>query len=348
MCLPSFSTILITGAAGKDGRVFLHRLLTLVLLSFVLSGCAVTPPTPQTVEVTRIVEATRIVEITEEVTPQTGPTLPPAMAFPADCLTRQPGMDYSVYDWLEIQTIGGCSYLSPSPDGKYLAYSTRVCLDASTCGEAVRILAAGASDAVTIQFMPCARKRWVASLGWSSTGELAVSYNNINSGAGVYVFGEPFDEDQAEGVMVTGGALRQWNENRTAFVTFGALGGGYCDARVGGYDFATGKAFPDIAAILGRDPLELNILPFNSSYQSTNWWIGKDEIPLLITPLDYDPAKEDQKFLPTMVGKITLTPAGPEYTTLAGSATESYSITFAPDDSYSAQPKPYQVRYCNE
>jgi hypothetical protein len=342
--MPSSSNFIVARKIGRTG--FKTVVALLVMLSSLLSGCAAAPPTPQTIEVTRIVEATRIVEITREVTPQPGPTLSPAMAYPADCLTRQPGVDYSVYDWLKFDSIGGCSHVSPSPNGKYLAYSTRLCTDESTCGDAVKILEAGSKEAITIQFV--AGKKWVSSLGWSSTGELAVSYTNINSGVGVYVFGEPFVENHEEGEIVTGGDLRQWNESRTAFVTFGALGGGYCDARVGGYDFSTGKAFPDIAAILGRDPLDLNILPFNSSYKSTDWWIGANEIPLLITPLEYDPQKEDYKYLPTMFGKITLTPDGPEYTTLAASPTESYSIIFAPDDSYSAQLKPYQARFCNQ
>jgi len=94
--------------------------------------------------------------------------------------------------------------------------------------------------------------------------------------------------------------------------------------------------------------VEVNILPYNSAYNSTDWWIGNNEIPLYITPLEYDPQKEDYKFLPTMVGKITLTPAGPEYTTLAASTTESFSIVFTPDDDYSARPKTYQPFYCNQ
>ncbi len=349
MSLPAslFSSPGILHSAGRTGLNIVPP--ALVMLSLLLSGCAAAPPAPQTIEVTRIVEATRIVEITREPKDEPGPTLPPAMAFPAECLTRQPGVDYTVYDWLKFETIGGCSHMAPSPDGKYLAYSTRACTSESSCGEVVKILETGAQEAVTIQFMPPDRKRWVSSLGWSSTGELAASYIHINGGAGVYVFGEPFVENHDVGEIVAGGELRQWNESRTAFVTFGALGGGYCDARVSGYDFTSKQAFPDIAAILGYDPLELNILPFTFSYTSTDWWIGNNEIPLYITPLEYDPLKEDYEYLPTMVGKITLTPAGPEYTTLAASPTENYSITFTPDDKgFTAQPKTYRVRYCNE
>jgi hypothetical protein len=339
------------GIKHNTGRTGIKTsLLVSVMLFLLLPGCANSTPMPQTIEVTRIVEATRIVEMIKEVTPQLGQNLPPAMTFPADCLMRQPGVDYSVYDWLKFDLIGGCSHISPSPDGKYLAFSTRVCTDAemSLCGEAVKIMPSGSTDAVIIQIVPAHSKMWVSSLGWSSTGELAVSYVNINGGAGVFVFGEPFVENREEGVAVTGGDLRQWNESRTAFVTFGAIGHAYCDARVGGYDFVTGKAFPDIAAILGKDPLELNVLPFNSSYYSTDWWVGENEIPLLITPLEYDSQKEDYKFLPTMVGKISITPNGPEYTTLASSFSESYSIVFAPGDVLSTQPKTYQPRYCNE
>jgi len=326
---------------------FVIGLPLLVMMSLLLSGCANTPPTPSTIEVTRIVETTRIVEITREVMVEPGPTISPAMTFPADCLMRQSGVDYAVYDWLKFNPIGGCSHISPSPDGKYLAYSTRACPDASTCGEAVKIQSAGSMDSITIQFV--AGKKWVSSLGWSSTGKLAVSYTSINSGAGVYVFGEPFAENFSEGEIVTEGDVRQWNESRTAFVTSWALGGGYCDSRVGGYDFNTGKAFPDIAVILGRDPLDLNILPFNSSYESTDWWIGENEIPLLITPLQYDSQKEDFKYLPTMVGKISITPGGPEYTTLAASPTESYFIAFTlGDEDFSAQPKTYHPVYCHE
>ena len=346
MSFPSLLSVLdFKLTAKRMGLVIgLPLLVTMLML---LSGCANTPSTPSIIEVTRIVEATRIVEITREVMAEPGPTISPAMTFPADCLMRQSGVDYTVYDWLKFNSIGGCSHISPSPDGKYLAYSTRACPDTSTCGEAVKILPAGSNDAITIQFVT--GKKWVSSLGWSSTGKLAVSYTSINSGAGVYVFGEPFAENFSEGEIVTEGEVRQWNESRTAFVSSWALGGGYCDSRVGGYDFITEKAFPDIAAILGREPLDLNILPFNSSYESTDWWIGENEIPLLITPLEYDSQKEDFKFLPTMVGKISITPGGPEYTTLAASSTESYFIAFTTgDEDFFAQPKKYQPVYCHE
>ncbi len=61
-----------------------------------------------------------------------------SMFFPQECLTRQPGIDYWRYDWLEIKTMGGCGYIAPSPDGQSLAYSTLTCITAVDCGEAVR------------------------------------------------------------------------------------------------------------------------------------------------------------------------------------------------------------------
>lgn len=320
-----------------------------MLLFLLLTGCVPVTPEPQHV----LIEVTRVVEVVREITPPAPSPAPvnpgdasSAMLFPADCLTRQPEMDYQLYDWLNINTVGGCSYLAPSPDGRYLAFSTRLCTDSGVCGDAVKVLAAGEVEAVTIQFVP-AEKRWVDSLGWSANGKLVVSYNNINSGAGVYIFSEPFVEKLEPGEAVLTGGLRQWNAARTAFVTFGAIGHGFCHTQFGGYDFTTEKAFPDVAASLGFDPEEVNILPVDSSYTSTNWWVGGDDVLLLISPLKFDAERQDSFYQPTIAGKISLTENGPIYTTVASSPVESY---FFSDDAagFTARPRAYTVRYCNE
>ena len=338
----------------------MKNLPVIIILAAILAAC--TNPTPdfQPIEVTRVVDVTRIVEVTkvievtreaevtQGVTPQAGPEIIfSGMVFPKECLKRQANIDYWRYDWLNIKAIGGCSYMAPSPDGRYLAYSAITCLNSDTCGDAVKILETGSEQAVTIQFMPNERKKWVASLGWSANGKLAVSYNNINSGAGVYIFAEPFLENPEPGEASVEGGIRQWNSARTAFITFGATGEGNCDTLFSGFDFNSNQAFPDIAAILGLEPLELNILPIDSSYTSTNWWDGDSQVLLLVTPLKYDEQKQDYQFLPTMAGKITLSANGPEYTTLQSSSTENFYFTGDPGN-FSVQPRPYEVKYCNE
>ena len=96
----------------------------LIAVSLLLGGCANENPAPQ------IVEVTRIVEVTPEVTPQISPTPNAAqMSFPAECLTAQPGIDYSPYKMYNINTVGWCSFMEPSPDGRYLAYSTMACIN---------------------------------------------------------------------------------------------------------------------------------------------------------------------------------------------------------------------------
>jgi hypothetical protein len=76
------------------------------------------------------------------------------------------------------------------------------------------------------------------------------------------------------------------------------------------------------------------------------WWNGDSTILLLITPIEYDQQKQDDKFSPTIAGKITLTASGPEYTTIASSTKEDFYFVNNVDNGYSVQSKPYKVHYC--
>jgi hypothetical protein len=138
------------------------------------------------------------------------------------------------------------------------------------------------------------------------------------------------------------GGINQWNGSRTAFVTTSWGHTGDCNNTFSGYDFTSKKVFPDIAAMLGLDPANLRIL---SSPYTTTWWDGDSSVLLLITPMEFDEQMQDDKFLPTMAGKITLTPSGPEYTTIASSANEDFYFIPA-GNGYSIQSKPYEAQYC--
>ncbi len=139
----------------------------------------------------------------------------PGHGFPRGNASRaNPGWTNTVYDWLKFETIGGCSHMAPSPDGKYLAYSTRACTSESSCGEVVKILETGAQEAVTIQFMPPDRKRWVIVAGMEVPPRTCRQLYSYQRRRRVYVFGEPFVENHDVGEIVAGGELRQWNESR--------------------------------------------------------------------------------------------------------------------------------------
>jgi hypothetical protein len=318
----------------------MRDLSAFILLSIFLTSCASLVPAPQTIEVTRQVEITRLVTVSPE-------PLPARMFFPEECLTRHPGVDFSRYDWFS-ETIGGCSYLSPSPDGQTVAYSTMVCLEETgTCGEAVRVLKIGEEKPVTVAFAALGEKWWVGYLGWSSTGDLVFTWNDINSGIATYIEGNFFVEDltsrPAAAQLVPGG-LKLWNKTKTAFFTEFSTGEGWCDARISGYDFNTGQLFPDIPALLGLDGIAVKIV--YSDVALNNRWRTDTEIRLLITPQEYDESRDDYKFLPTLAGVITLTPSGPVYTTLGSSATENSYFHSLGQDDYEVRTTPYEVKYC--
>ncbi len=172
-----------------------------------------------------------------------------------------------------------------------------------------------------------------------------VALDDINQGVGTEVLTIPADPgaDLLVQAKVFGG-LAAWNGSHNAFVTFWGAGPGGCGSQVSGYDFATEKIFPDIALSLGLSDL---IIQSGSYLHPSNWWIGDDRIPLLITPLEFDEQMQDYILLPTVAGMLTLTSDGPQYATLARSATESYY--FVQDgEGYALRSKPYEAKYCLE
>ena len=311
----------------------MRNIPVLIALSLFLISCANQNPTPQ------IIEVTRIVEVTQAVTPQI--SLTPVfsqMFFPAECLTPQAGIDYSKYKMYNIEMIGWCSFMKPSPDGQYLAYSTMTCLSGPTpppCGEAVKVLEMSSQEAEWVRFIDEGEKKLVWGLDWSSNGDLVIIETDINSPVDTWVMSWPV---QSTKTLVPGG-IKQWNDSRSAFFTFRAPGPGSCGGNVSGYDFTSGKVFPDIAASLGLDGVSIQV------YRDM-WWNDDFTILLLITPMKYDEQKQDDKFLPTIAGKITLFPSGPEYSTIASSATEDFYFVNNADTGYSVQSKPYEERYC--
>jgi hypothetical protein len=312
----------------------------LIAMALFLAGCAGQNPTPQIIEVTRIVEVTRA--LSPEITPEPSTA---RMEFPAECLTRQAGMDYSPYEIYAIDMIGWCSFVEPSPDGRYLAYSTMTCIsgiDPALCGEAVKLMELNTHDAIQVHFIPAGSKRIVWGLEWSSTGDLAIIRTDINGPVDTWVIGRPFQYtlNPTAKAKIPGG-LKKWNGPRTAFYTVRYNGPGSCGSLVSGYDFTSGKIFPDLAAILRLDNQRVQV------YREM-WWEGEASILLEITPLAFDEERGDEKTLPTILGKITLTPSGPEYTTIASSATEDYVFGNAAGGDYSVNIKPYTAHYCME
>jgi hypothetical protein len=182
-------------------------------------------------------------------------------------------------------------------------------------------------------------------LDWSSSGELVVVLDDINQAVGTEVVTIPAAPDQNPLVQAkVFGGLAGWNGPRTAFVTFWGASPGACGSLVSGYDFTTGKVFPDIPTSLGLGKFDFFIQSGSFSHPS-NWWLGADRIPLLVTPLEYDEQAQDYKFLPTMAGMITLTADGPVYATLASSTSEDYYFVEDPEG-YALRSKPYEVKYC--
>ena len=323
----------------------------LILLMVFLAGCAGQVPTPQRVEVTRQVEVTRPVQVTRQVEVTrivTGTPEPTRMFFPTDCLTRQPGLDFTLYDSLYSETIGGCSFLAASPDGKTLAFSAMTCLEnAGECGEAVKVLKVGDAKPLTIAFSPASALLWVGYLGWSSTGELVFDWNSTTGGVGTYivepVFLESLVSRPVTARLVPGG-LFQWNSSKTAFVTYFTAYERSCDNQLSGYDLTSGKLFPDIPAALGLNDTYVRIMPIDSNLKDS--WDTDTQIDLLITPLEYDYAKQDYMFLPTLAGRITLSTTGPVYTTL-GSGTGLNFYFAGAKGSRTVESTPYTVQYCH-
>lgn len=310
------------------------RNITLIIaLAIFLVSCTNQNPTPQ------IIEVTRIVEVTQAVTPQI--SLTPnyfQMLFPAECLTLQPDIDYSRYEMYNIKMIGGCSFLKPSPNGQYLAYSTLTCINGATppqCGEAVKVLGLNSQNAALVRLIGEEEKRLVWGLDWSSNGDLVIIESDINSPVDTWVMSWPVRSTKTR---VPGG-IKKWNDSRSAFFTFRGHGPGSCGSSVSGYDFMSEKVFPDIAASLNVEGMSIQV------YREM-WWDDDSTILLSITPMKYDEQQQDDKFLPTIVGKITLTPSGPEYITLASNAKEDFFFVNTPDTGYSVKSKPYEVRYC--
>jgi hypothetical protein len=291
-------------------------------------------------------EVTRIVEVTQAQTPQNTPAPEnPRMEFPAECLTPQAGIDFGIYETFDLDLIGWCSFVEPSPDGRFLAYSTMTCIsgfDPMLCGEAVKVLEINTRDAVQVHFIPAGSKRLVWGLEWSSAGDLAIIRTDINGPVDTWVINPPFQYtvDPAATAKIPGG-LQRWNGSRTAFYTDRFDGPGSCGSLISGYDFTSRTVFPDLAAILGLGNLRVQV------YREM-WGEDESSIFLLITPLAFDEERGDEKFLPTILGKITLTPSGPEYTTIAGSATEDYYFGNAAGGGYSVNARPYTVHYCME
>jgi hypothetical protein len=182
----------------------MRNISAILILLFVLTSCKNPSDTPNIREITRIVEVTKL--ISEQESSLSG------IQFPPECLTRQPGIDYTLYDWLYSTTIGGCSFLVPSPNGKYIAFSTLICLSKEECGEAVKVLGLNSEKSIIIQYIPrdkilLATRKWVANISWSFRGDLVISHNNIDRGTGVYIFSEPFVENMGDGEETVNGGI---------------------------------------------------------------------------------------------------------------------------------------------
>jgi hypothetical protein len=190
-------------------------------------------------------------------------------------------------------------------------------------------------EAALVLFIDEGEKRIVWGLDWSSKGDLVIIESDINSPIDTWVMSWPVRSTKTH---IPGG-VKQWNDSRSAFFTFSAPGPGSCGGNVSGYDFTSGKVFPDITASLSLERMSVQV------YREM-WWDDDSTILLLITPMKYDEQQQDDKFLPTIVGKITLTPSGPEYSTIASSTTEDFYFVNNPDTGYSVKSKPYEGRYC--
>jgi hypothetical protein len=237
-----------------------------------------------------------------------------------------------------IDMIGWCSFVEPSPDGRYLAYSTMTCQSGpkpDLCGEVVKVLELNSEEARVAHFIDPDTKRLVYGLQWSAADDLVIIRVDINKAVDTWVISwlPPSTE------TIIRGGVKRWNDSRTAFYTFLGPGPGACGGLVSGYDFRSKKPFPDIAAILGVDWMSAEVF-------TDTWWDGGSSILLSITPMKYDEQRQDDKYLPTIAGKVTLTATGPEFTTLASNSTQDFTFVRSEDSGYSIKAKPYQVRYC--
>ena len=319
----------------------MRKFFDLFLFLFIFASCVAKPITPVVQDVTRVIEVTRL--ITEQ------NSWPSEMQFPAECLSRQPGVDYFQYDWLYSTTIGGCSFIVPSPNGRYIAYSTLICFSQEDCGEAVKVMGMNSPKSKIVQYLPKGEglvgKSWVANISWSFQGDLVISHNNIDGGTGVYIYSEPFVENIGRGEKTVTGGIRDWNKPKTAFTTFAGSLPGSCDTEFSGYDFKSKKVFPDISTLLGLLPEELMIIPVDTNIKNANWWIDNSTIYLQITPLQFDEEMQDYKLLPTIAGKILITSEGPKYTTISSSSTEDFYFKLE-EKGFSLLSKPYSSKYC--
>ena len=307
----------------------MRRLLIFVTLALLLTVCA------------GPMASTATLAPTNTRTPPPLPTPTPnaaRMFFPAECLTRQSGVDYGLYNRHHVDLIGWCSFVRPSPDGRYLAFSTMGCLNGPTpamCGEVVKVLEVNSEEATLVHFIDEGSKKLVSDLQWSSTGDLVIIRTDINQPVDTWVISWPPPSTKT----IISGGLQKWNSSRIAFFTVLGAGPGACGGWVSGYDFTSKKAFPDIPATLGLDRMSVQV--YRDMWRDTD-----SSILLLITPMSFDEQRQDDKYLPTIAGKITLTPSGPEYTTIASSGTQDFYYVDNPDGGYSVQSKPYVARYC--
>ena len=298
-------------------------ILQFLLLIIILTSC--TSNSPQKIDTEIPAEATPIIpSLTLEPTQPAGT---PEMYFPKECMARDPNIDYENYDWRELKTIGGCSFMSTSPDDKFTAYSTIVCLTESEpriCGEAVKLLEKGKHDGTILYFFQPREKLWVYDLSWSAGGDLVISMGDINGERVTYVVGDlsPNPYDFSELATVNGGYV-QWNKSRTAFVTKSFVFEGDCQRGISGYDFSSHTYFPIIGfdERIGANPI--SVITYVPGDPSGGWW-DDSKIYLLITPYEISKPGDIQVALPQKVGMFELTPYGVKFEILKDSPTDDY------------------------
>jgi hypothetical protein len=298
-------------------------ILPFLLLLILLSSCTSSPQNDiekfEPAKITPIVP-TLILEPT-----QPAGTL--EMYLPKECMARDPNIDYENYDWRELKTIGGCSLMSTSPDERFTAYSTIVCLTESEpriCGEAVKLLERGKHDGTILYFFQPREKLMVSSMGWSSQSDLVFSMADINGERITYVLGDftSNPNDFSEKAYLYGGYV-QWNESRTAFITqrFGTEGD--CQFGISGYDFSTHTKFPEISfdERIGTNPISVET--YVPGVPTGGWW-DDSKIYLLITPFEIGQPGDIQVALPQKVGMIELTSNGVKFEILNDSPSVDY------------------------
>lgn len=305
--------------------------LLLLLLIFILTNCTTSPENKiENIEPSKV--SPILSTPTIEPTPTTPTTPSTELYLPKECMARDPNIDYENYNWRELKTIGGCSLMSTSPDERFTAYSTIVCLTESEpriCGEAIKLLERGKQDGAILYFFQPREKLMVSSMSWSSQNDLVFSMADINEERRTYVLGDftsnPFDF--SEKAYLYGGYV-QWNESRTAFITqrFGQEGD--CQFGIGGYDFSSQKRFPDI----GLDPRiatdSISVVPIFPEGADRAWW-DDSKIYLLIKPFETDYDNYIQRSLPQIAGMYKLTSEGPKFEILNRSPTEDFYFDFS-------------------